>query len=251
MNPSGNSGPGKILAGAAVLAVIYGMSLLLKPVGAFSLLTHLIRLAFYGFIGLLVIAAVIIGRILYKEKQEKEHPDPEKSNPASPARVEETLTAKRLGGTLGPVARSALAQKKKLAKQLESYQTVAARRFGQGSITYQKYMSIENSAAEALEASFVKIVNRMDIFDDHEYNMLRSGQYKSDAIPDSVQEQKLAGYDKLLAEMQEILEENEKVLISIDDLMVQMADSAQTDDHKVTEEVEELVRQLEFYQQHS
>ncbi len=152
---------------------------------------------------------------------------------------------------LGGIARSASGQAERMEQQVSTFETLVCRRFGQGTISYGKFMAVIGNASKALESGIVRIANKMVIFDEKEYRKLCSREYKLDDIPDHIQEEKRKLYDENLDDMRLILEKNEKVLLEVDQLTLEMSelDYTEQDIEAAAEQIRELLGQLEYYSQ--
>lgn len=165
----------------------------------------------------------------------------------TPEGVLQMLSDYRVDYCLGKVAEDACKQRERLNKQQESYRRLVERRFGRGTLSAEKYLSVEKSSNDALYNSFLRITNRMEAFDTKEYMHFKSGAYKFDTIPDHVQEQRQEIYEENLRYMKECLADNEHILAGMDRLMLKLADSEISDEGSITEEIEELEKQLAYY----
>lgn len=165
----------------------------------------------------------------------------------TPEGILQMLSDYRIDYILGPVAEDALKQKERLSGQQESYRRLVERRFGRGTLSAEKYLSVEKSSNDALHNSFLRIANRMEAFDTKEYMHFKSGAYRFDSIPDHVQEQRQEIYEENLRYMKECLADNEHILAGMDRLMLKLADAEASDESSITEEIEQLERQLEYY----
>ena len=164
-------------------------------------------------------------------------------------KARELLERYRFSAILGGIAMSAISQAERMEKQVSTFENLVNRRFGLGTLSYEKFMGVIRSASDALSKSIVRIVNKMIIFDEAEYKKLSSAQYKFDDIPDDIQEKKKVLYDESLNDMRSILEKNEKVLLEVDHLMMEMSemDYSEQDIDGAAAEVNRLLGQLEYY----
>lgn len=147
------------------------------------------------------------------------------------------------------IASSALSQVKRLEKSRDTAQNLIERRFENGTLSYTKFMSVVDNAANHLLDGYVMISNKMSIFDEEEYRNLFTDAYKNDSIPDEVQEQKKKLYGDNIKTMQGILEKNEEILLGIDHLMVEISnkDFSEYDVNSATAEIDNLIKQLNYY----
>jgi hypothetical protein len=165
----------------------------------------------------------------------------------TPAGVRQMLSDYRIDCILGAIAADALRQKERLEAQQESYRRLVVRRFGNGTLSAEKYLAVEKSSNDALQNSYLRIANRMEAFDTNEYLHFTSGAYKTDSIPDHVQEQRFEIYQQNLQYMKDCLADNEHILAGMDRLMLKLADSDSNDETGITEEINALEEQLAYY----
>ena len=202
-----------------------------------------------GMILLMAAAIFLIIRISDQKKKKREE-EAARMDTVEGARSGELLLGSldrwKSDTTLGPIARAAIAQKERLDEHQERYEKLVNRRFQKGSMSYEKYMAVQDQAADTLNNAFLRVVNRMTAFDGKEYRSLTLGTYTKDAIPDEIQEERLKLYRGSLEEMQEILKNNEQVLYELDQLMMKLTD-ASAEDNGVQEQIAELTQQLKYY----
>lgn len=187
-----------------------------------------------------------LNRILLAEKKaELLKADEEHVWEKSLALMEHYRSSKVLGG----IAQSAIAQMERMDKVQETFETLVIRRFGAGSLSYEKFMKVIASACECFSNGMIRMANKMAIFDEAEYKKLASMEYKLDDIPDEIQEEKKLFYDKTLENLRFILEKNEKILLETDHLMMEMSEMgcSEQDIDAVAEQINTLIGQLEYY----
>ena len=110
-----------------------------------------------------------------------------------------------------------------------------------------------NSTVSAAEASAIKNVvamaNRMCIFDEKEYARLQN--YREDDIPDDIQEEQLRLYQKNLEAIRWTIALNEKILLKLDALAMEISSSASRNDtdwnHELVSEIERLIEETRYY----
>lgn len=150
---------------------------------------------------------------------------------------------------LGGIAQSALSQIQRMEGAESNFEKLVIRRFGAGTLSYRKFMGVMDCASQALSKGMIRMVNKMIIFDEAEYKKLASGEYLKDDIPDHIQEEKKRLYEKNLEDLRSILEKNEKVLLEVDHLMMELSevDYSGEDIEAAADQINELLRQLEYY----
>ena len=193
-----------------------------------------------------LIFALVYGNIeLLKEKK-----IPKISNTAS-INVED---AERLlksyfdGGYVGDTAKAAEEQLHRLLKSFQRAEELISDRFDKGSMSWEKYYSVVDTAKVTALQNIVSMANRMQMFDEKEYQRLVN--YKDDLIPDDVQEQQLALYDKNLETIRNGIAVNEKLLLKMDTLSLELSDikSEYKPGDAILEEIEKLTSEVKLYQ---
>ena len=115
-------------------------------------------------------------------------------------------------------------------------------------MTWDKF---EGAAAEA-EASAIKNVvamaNRMRLFDEKEYARLQ--HYQEDDIPDEIQKEQLDLYQKNFEHIRAAIALNEKILLKLDALTMEVSSSDDNADmdHELIGELERLIGETKYYQ---
>lgn len=169
----------------------------------------------------------------------------EKADQKAMELMESFCSSKVLGG----IAKSALSQMERMEHAEKNFERLTDRRFSAQTLSYQKFMAVIHSAQAALSKGYVKMANKMIIFDEAEYRKLTTDEYRKDDIPDKIQEEKRALYEKNLDELRLVLENHERILLGIDHLMAEMANADYSEhevDHAVSE-IDVLLKQLEYY----
>ena len=189
-----------------------------------------------------------LNRILLAErKTELLKADEEHAWEKSLALMEYYRSSKVLGG----IAQSAVSQMEKMDKARGNFEKLVIRRFGAGTLSYEKFMKVMDSAGECFSNGLIKMANKMALFDEAEYKKLSSMEYKLDDIPDDIQEERKRFYETTLEGLRFILERNEKILLETDHLMMEMSEMgcSEQDIDSVAEQINTLIGQLEYYSQ--
>ena len=148
----------------------------------------------------------------------------------------------------GQVASSSMDQLAKCESLQKEIEEILQRKFNKGSLTYQKFAAISESAKAAIFSNMAGMLNRMRVIDDAEYSKLLN--YKNDDIPDDIQIQRLELYNKNIEAVKEQRNQNEKLLFKLDELMLELAASEITDTSQVKAyaEIDTLIKQIQYYQ---
>ncbi len=237
----------KLFAGNAAFAV--AMVCLFSPglIGLSPFSGNTVAAAASVAIGVIAVPSFVLMNkaLLMEKKAELLQVNEENAN----KKAREFLEHYRFSAILGGISTSAISQIERMENEVSTFEKLVSRRFGQGTLSYEKFMGVVRSASDALSKSIIRIVNKMIIFDEIEYKKLSSAQYKLDDIPDDIQEKKKQLYDENLDDMRSILEKNEKVLLEVDHLMMEMSDMdySEQDIDGAAAEINRLLSQLEYY----
>lgn len=150
---------------------------------------------------------------------------------------------------LGSIAQSAIIQNAKINKERINFERLVENRFSKDSLSYDKFMAVMETAEKTLKNGYMRIINKMIVFDEEEYELLITGKYKYDEIPDEIQEEKYALYERNLAEMREILRKNEEALLQLNKLTLELSDFDISDEKMeyTVADIKELLQQLDYY----
>ena len=90
----------------------------------------------------------------------------------------------------------------------------------------------------------------MRLFDEKEYARLQ--HYREDDIPDDIQEEQLRLYQKNFDNVRSTIALNEKILLKLDALAMEISSSASSDDadlnNGLIEEIEHLIEETRYYE---
>lgn len=152
------------------------------------------------------------------------------------------------GKYFGKMAKTASEQLNRMLKSFDRTKVVIDERFGQESLSGNKYYSIVEGAEKTALSNIVTMANRMQMFDEAEYERLKA--YKDDDIPDDIQEQQMELYDSNLDKIKTSIALNEKILLSVDRLLMELSsnDIDDSESDELLEELEQLTKEAKFYQ---
>lgn len=189
---------------------------------------------------------IVMNKSLLSEKQ-LDLLDKNEKNPEE--KITQVMEACLHSKVLGGIAKSALGQMRQLKTLETNFERIVGQRFERGSLSYQKFITAMDSASKALFQGYLKISNKLLIFNEREYRTLSSDEYLHDDIPDDIQRQKLLLYNENLDGARRILEDNEGILLGLERLMTEIANSDYSDREvdSAAREIDELLKQLEHY----
>ena len=147
-------------------------------------------------------------------------------------------------GQLSDTARDQIARLEATADRAEKAITL---RFGSGSMAHDRYAAAVAAAKEAALDNCIGMANRMQMFG-REYGSLQD--YKKDAIPDDIQEKRIALYGKNEEHIREAIKANENLILALDSMSMELAGAAEADSGKTDQlfdEIEKLTEQVKLY----
>lgn len=150
---------------------------------------------------------------------------------------------------LGNIVKSTELQMQRVETSALNFDRLVSHRFEKGSLSYQKFIGVMDSASKAMFDGYVRIANKMVMFDEAEYERLSGDEYLYDDIPDDIQRQKYALYNENLESARKILEKNEIILLGLDKLMTEISNNDYSDEdmNSTAREIDMLLKQLEYY----
>lgn len=148
----------------------------------------------------------------------------------------------------GNIVRDSLKQLEKCQELRVSVEEILGRKFDIGSLTYQKFYGIADSAQKAIISNMIAMVNRMRVINDDEYIKLLN--YQKDDIPDEIQIPRLELYKKNIEAVKNQRNQNEGLLYKLDELLLELTASEIVDATKCKAymEIDSLIKQIQYYE---
>lgn len=147
----------------------------------------------------------------------------------------------------GRIASSSVEQLDKCLQLRIKVEDILNHKFDKGSLTYNKFAAIAESAETTILNNMMAMLNRMRVIDDAEYRKLMN--YKNDDIPDELQIPRLELYTKNIKAVKEQRDQNEGLLYKLDELLLELTASEIADEKKsrVYGEIDALIKQIQYY----
>lgn len=203
--------------------------------------------------GMSIIAAVILITLFFvinirllKEPEQKpimleDVPDLE--------RAKDILQDYCKGRYFGSLAKTASEQLDRILKCRQRLSVILEQKFTRGTMSWDKFNSTVSAAESSAIKNVVSMANRMCVFDEKEYARLQN--YREDDIPDDIQEEQLRLYQKNLEAIRWTIALNEKILLKLDALAMEISSSAFRSDadwnHELVSEIERLTEETRYY----
>lgn len=150
---------------------------------------------------------------------------------------------------MGKLSAQALAQIDRLNKSIERAEFEIARKFESSSMTYKQFYSSVSGAGSCAFENLNSFANRLHLYNDEEYENLQ--HYQEDDIPDDIQEQQIALMNKNYDLGRDALAANEKLILGLDSLAMELANSnfkADTENNSgLLDEINELTDKIKYY----
>lgn len=143
---------------------------------------------------------------------------------------------------MGKLSKQAIAQVDRLNASIKRVEFELSRKFEPNTITYQQFYASVTNAGKCAFENLNSFSNRLDLYTDEEYNNLR--RYKEDDIPDDIQEKQIDLMTKNFELGRDALSANEKLILGLDKLAMDLADVNFKADSKGSTELLETINDL-------
>ena len=148
------------------------------------------------------------------------------------------------------LARTAADQLDRIFQCRKRLSGILEQKFTRGTISFQKFDSVALAAESSAIKNVVAMANRMRLFDEKEYARLQ--HYREDDIPDDIQEEQLRLYQKNFDDVRSTIALNEKILLKLDALAMEISASTSTDaadlNNELIGEIERLIDETRYYE---
>lgn len=159
---------------------------------------------------------------------------------------------KSYGGSkyLKGMASTAAEQVERILKCRVRLSGILDQKFTKGTMSWDKFNQVALSAEDSAINNVVAMANRMQFFDEKEYERLQ--HYREDNIPDDIQEQQLLLYSKNFDDIKSMIALNEKILLKLNTLTMEISSSSNEknldSNDDLLREIEKLISETKYYQ---
>lgn len=160
------------------------------------------------------------------------------------SQVRRILNAYRGGDRFGSMAQTVLDQLDRLDRSMHRLQGEIDRRFEKNSMSNDKYSAIVNEANLCLTDNLINTARKIQFFDEDEYKRL--ADHTNDNIPDDIQQKQLELYRQNEDAIQNVITTNEKLILQLDTLAVELGNPGENDD-SLLEEIKQLTQEVKYY----
>jgi hypothetical protein len=137
----------------------------------------------------------------------------------------------------------------RLEKKTKNVMNILPQIFDDSEITIKKFAAAIAEAKNAFFTNIQIILNKLDTFDGEDYNFIRNGR-EAENVAKSINEEKLAVYNKYESSIKSAAEDNEQILLMLDKLLLGISDlkcPAIGQRQQMTETIDDLIGQLKYY----
>lgn len=153
------------------------------------------------------------------------------------------------GKYFGTMAKTASEQIDRIIKCRQRLSGILEQKFTKGTLSWEKFNSTAAAAESSAIQNVVAMANRMRLFDEKEYHRLQ--HYKTDDIPDDIQEEQIRLYQKNFDDIRSTIALNEKILLKLDALTMEVSSSSFADNsdqnNELICEIEKLIDETKYY----
>ena len=204
----------------------------------------ILKAGFSILIGIALAAGLVFGNLrLLREPKTVEREALE-----TPAQIEALLKSFTQSAYIGDLARTAVDQLRRLETSTRRTTAAIRTKFQRGSVSEQHYQGVIDAAEATAIENFRNMALRMQMFDDAEYRRLKN--YRDDTIPDEIQREQLALYDKNMQFIRSSIAVNENLILKKDTLTLEISDSSARNENDADEllaEIGRLTTELKYY----
>lgn len=148
------------------------------------------------------------------------------------------------------MARTATEQLDRILKCQQRLSGILEQKFTKGTMSWEKFNSVVISAETSAIKNVVEMTNRMQLFDEKEYDRLQN--YREDNIPDDIQEEQLLLYENNFEEIKSAIALNEKILLKLNALIMELSSTTAGENAELNDgllkELEKLIGETKYYQ---
>ncbi len=157
---------------------------------------------------------------------------------------------------IGSIAEIASRQVTNIEKKGPLLLSMIDEKFEPGSMSHDRfYMPVENGIGTVRQNS-LSLAKMLEGFDDQDFQklakLMQTGEYRHDLIDDEIQKERYLIYQNSLSEMEKIVSTNERMLLVLDRISVELSklqtNQMDQEGSKILEEIEELSKTAKFYQ---
>lgn len=144
-----------------------------------------------------------------------------------------------------------IGQIEKLEKKQETIKILLLEKFSSSEMSYSKFESVIISIQEIFYMNIRSILNKLNIFDQEDYDQIRKDSAKEKFSADFIQT-KLSIYNQYITFIRDSVEDNEQLLLKLDKLLLELSkfnslEDGELENMHAMKEIDELISKAKFY----
>lgn len=157
---------------------------------------------------------------------------------------------------IGSIAEIASRQVTNIEKKGPQLLHMIGEKFEKGSMSYDRFYGPVSNGIDTVRQNSLSLAHLLEGFDDQDFQklakLMETGEYRHDMIDDEIQKERYLIYQNSLSEMERIVSTNERMLLVLDRISVELSklQTNQIDEEgsRILEEIEELSKTAKYYQ---
>lgn len=142
-------------------------------------------------------------------------------------------------------------QIERLEKKKDRITEILLQKFSSSEMSYSKFQDIILEIERLFYLNMRSIINKINIFDEEEYQMVRK-EYQNESLSESFISEKIKIYDDYISFVKDSIEDNEQILLKMDKLLLELSkfnslEDGELEEMEVMKEVDELIGKIKFY----
>lgn len=142
-------------------------------------------------------------------------------------------------------------QIERLQKKNRTIRSILLQIFGDSELSYKKFDAVIAEVEKIFFINIRSILNKMDAFDEDDYNFIRK-KYESGDFSKEFMEEKFKVYDEYLSFIKNATEDNEEILLKLDKLLLEISglntvESGQIEKMPGMVEIDIMIKQAKYY----
>ncbi len=231
---------------AAVCIIVFSPGLLgisLTKSGAFGM-------AFGYTVVLISVAAFIYGNYTLFVKGDKPAAE-ERERVKTKKDYEQELAKYKPYEVRGKVAENLLLQMDSIENKMELLTDNVEKRFSVSELSYKKFMAVTLEVERLFYVNVQSMINRLAVFDEEDYGRTEE-KVRAGLLPKHIGKEKMQLFKEQTDYMDSILQGNEKILIRLDKLLIEISKLDSIGEGEMEEmtgilEIDSLISQTQYY----
>lgn len=144
-----------------------------------------------------------------------------------------------------------LDQIERLQRKNKNIRDILLQIFSASEMSYKKFDSVISEVEKIFFMNIRSILNKLDAFDEEEYNSVRK-KYEKGAFSQQLIEEKIRVFNEYINFVKAATEDNEQILLKLDKLLLEISgfnsvESGQLDQMAGMIEIDNLIKQAKYY----